>query len=88
MKLNKHIAYRFLTDDSFMYEILGEVNPNFEKDLDGDLKSEDELLKAGKVISMMELLEKESQTAYWITNTVLNKLDLLKVKKKQIGFKP
>jgi len=83
MILKNHIAYRFLTDDNFGIEILETTHPEGIKAIvDGDTKKDENF---GKMYSLWQLVNKDDQKAYWITNTVLDKLDMLKVKKKMVG---
>lgn len=75
MVLKNHIAHRFLTDDGFLNEGLETF---YGKDW-YDLPTE-------KIASMYELLSKDDvgklgHKVYYITDTVIDKLDLLHVKK-------
>lgn len=85
MKLDKHIAYRFLTDDSLMFEICEKMHPDFKEILESaDAEEEFSIMRAAPVISLLTLLDRNDQKAYWLTETVLSKLDMLKVSKQKI----
>lgn len=83
MKLDKHIAYRFLTDDTMAIELMDSMYPEdlqlFEKE--SGLTEEEESRKAS-LAHFYNMVCKDDQKAYWITNSVLDQLDSLKVKKK------
>ena len=74
MKLDNHIAYRFLTDDTLMVEMVSTMYPNYRTD------TTDKELEV-KVMGLCDLVRKENQKAYRITNTVIDKLGMLKVKR-------
>lgn len=79
MVLQNHIAYRFLTDDKLWFEILESTFPEeFEKAL--KTKKGEEIDLRGEVHSLYNLLHNKDQKAYYVTNSVLEKLDMLKVK--------
>ena len=76
MKLKNHIAYRFLTDDTFAMEMLEAMYPNImDKIENGSNKVKHE------IYSFNNLIENNDNKSYWITSTVLDKLNLLKVKR-------
>lgn len=79
MKLGNHIANRFLTDDTLSEEIVLHTYPEFSV----HTENSDELMM--KVASLYDLLLPKKQTTYYITETVIEKLDLLKVKRKEDG---
>ena len=70
MKLDNHIAYRFLTDDTLMVEMVSTMYPNYRTD------TTDKELEV-KVMGLCDLVRKGNQKAYWITNTVVDKLGML-----------
>ncbi len=84
MKFSNHIANRFLTDDTLAYEVI-------ETTLGGDpnnmFTTREKIEAAGKekIRSLWRLVNKDNQKAYLVTNTVHDKLDLLKVKKDSKG---
>lgn len=76
MQLRNHIANRFLTDAKFLYEIVKSLMPEeFEKMLRNEV-NEDE---AQRLHVLFGLISNDQQKAYYITNTVVDKLDMLKV---------
>lgn len=83
MRFTNHIALRFLTDDSLTLEIIKEMYPNEFKETISRV-SVDEAINP-KVASLWQLVSKDNQKAYVVTDTVFDKLELLKVKKDQNG---
>ena len=79
MRLENHIARRLLTDDDFMMEILETVYPD---EIGRMMKDDEQPEDLDEMASLWHLLSNDNQKAYWITNTVLEKLDLLKIKKQ------
>lgn len=79
MILKNHIAYRFLTDDSLAMEMLETTYPSQFNKLAKDKELDD--LDLSKVRTLYELVNKEHQKAYYVTDTVLTKLEMLKIKK-------
>lgn len=84
MNLNNHIARRFLTDFAFTMEIadtmygekaLAKVAAKLDKN--EPLTKNDEL-----VLGIAQEMDSRNNKNYYITNTVVDKLDLLKIKKK------
>lgn len=76
MLLKNHIGYRFLTDDNVAMEIV-----------EGHFKEEYRTIKVGdeipeKFLSVFHLVNRKDQKAYYITETVLDKLNMLKIKMK------
>lgn len=69
MKLDNHIAKRFLTDDILIMEMLG----SYFKDVPLETYHENP-----KVTSMFQTLSPTDQKAYYCTNTVLDMLSMLK----------
>ncbi len=83
MVLKNHIAYRFLTDDTLLMEIIDTVHPGKARAiLDDKLNDTDEM---AKVYSMMQLLSKDSQKAFYVTETVIDKLEMLHTKRMDNG---
>lgn len=83
MKLQDHIAYRFLTDESLIFEALGSICP---KEMNGALSINalDELPEeiSSPLISLYDLLSYEKQKTYIITKSVIeDKLEMLKIDK-------
>ena len=79
MVLKNHIAYRFLLDDELAVEMLEATHPGDFKMLLNTPKDEVEI--PSKVSSFYRFITPRGQKAFYITNTVLEKLDLLKIKK-------
>lgn len=80
MVLKNHIAYRFLKDDELAVEMLQATYPDdFKKMLETKKKEDIEI--STKVSTFYRFITPKEQKAYYITNTVLDKLDLLKIKK-------
>jgi hypothetical protein len=79
MKIRDHIAYRFITDDSLTDEIVHHMYPSF------DIRNKDESPEFFKALALYDTLLPDDQKAYYITNTVMDKLDMLKVKRKEDG---
>lgn len=83
MQLRNHIAYRFLTDITFLDEIMETCLPyewNLLTEMDLDLDRLPEQVQ-GKIVTEYDLIDFKDQKAYYITDTVLDKLDMLKVSK-------
>lgn len=76
MLLRHHIAYRFLTDTHFLNDILGALLPTAVENMLRDVASDEE---AQQIRVLHALLSMDQQKAYYITNTVVEKLDMLKV---------
>lgn len=72
MKLSKHIAYKFLHDDDFILDI---VNAHF--------KATNDIPE--KIPLLYSTLSPTNNTNYYVTDTVIEKLDILKVTKKNTG---
>lgn len=80
MVFSNHIATRFLTDDNFIMEIIEEMNDNEWKiALNGGEISE-------KIHSLYAMLCSKNQKSYYVTNSVLGQLDMLKINKKGEHF--
>lgn len=79
MQLRNHIAYRFLTDDHLAHELMEHAYYS-EYHRMGDDKGNEE--DEGKIRSLYEVISFHHQKAYYITNTVIDKLELLKVSRK------
>lgn len=87
MRLNNHIAMRFLTDDGLSFEILEATYPSLTKKIiDGNKNplssayTEEEL---AQVSGLWDVISKENQKAFLVTNTVHDKLGMLKVKRDE-----
>ncbi len=79
MQLRNHIAYRFLTDDNLAHEVLETSYPGEYYRVGKDQGSESDI---EKLRSYYEVIGLQNQKAYYITDSVINKLDLLKVSRK------
>lgn len=81
MKFDTHVANRFLKDDSFIHEIL-------ETQFPAVYKNGEDPTKNTKLMSLYALLRTEKgHKPYFVTNSVLDKLSLIKVKKKDVNGK-
>ena len=76
MRLNNHIAYSFLTDDNRALEILTHTYGKI--DLDKPVPPD--------VAGFWQTINKENQKAYYCTESMLSKLDMLKVERKDDTF--
>lgn len=90
MRLNNHIALRFLTDDRLAFEVIEETHGLKVKDrhdllfrVGGMLEKPKDEYKgdAAKIFQLWELVSKDDQKAYMVTDTVHDKLDMLKLKR-------
>jgi len=80
MVLKNHIGYRFLKDDELAVEMVQATYPTeFKEMLEAENKDEIEI--STKVQTFYNFMVPRNQKAYYITKTVLDKLDLLKIKK-------
>lgn len=82
MRFTNHIALRFLTDDTLAFEIIEtthfkEVKKILNRDYIGRAIST-------KVKALWQLVNKDNQKAYLVTDTVHDKLDMLKVKRDSL----
>lgn len=78
MRLTNHIAKRFLTDDTLAYEMIERTHPQAIKKILNNQQIES--VEDSKVRQLWRLINKNNQKAYLITETVHDKLDMLKVK--------
>ncbi len=69
MLLRNHIAKRFLTDPIFTMEIVETMHPN-QTEVDESMAT------------TFQLVDAKDQKAYYVTDSVLEKLELLKITKK------
>lgn len=79
MLLRNHIAYKFLMDKDYQKTLLLKFKPNevtklFDKGMDA--MSEYEILQIGQ----LETIYPQTPKCYYITKTIIDKLDLLKIK--------
>lgn len=86
MKLDKHIAYRFLNDDDMPHEICEHMYPGLykymkEKVLSNQIADYDKHRDFNAYMSLYNMVRVADQRAYVITDTVVDVLDLLKVNK-------
>ncbi|EHQ25552.1 hypothetical protein [Mucilaginibacter paludis] len=79
MQLRNHIVYRFLTEKHFLNDILRSLLPIEVENLIRHQQSDEEM---HRIAMTYKLLEIDEQKAYYITNTVVDKLDMLKVTNK------
>jgi hypothetical protein len=81
MQLRNHIAYRFINDTSLAMEMLETIDPNeFAQAAQNKFKPSEEALD--KLAGIYRVVSPDDQKAYYITNTVIDKLEMLKVYKK------
>lgn len=80
MRLSNHIANKFLNDQNFAVEI---VDATYPKLLTGYITGKEfsEHPDADAAARLYGLVNNQDQTAYWVTDTVLDKLSMLKVKR-------
>lgn len=82
MKLDKHIAYRFLTDETMAWEIVETMHPTIRSVTEDELsKDNPTLIRASDTYQLVNI---KGQKAYYITDTVIDKLSLLKVSKSKV----
>lgn len=80
MQLRNHIAYRYLTDDHLAHEAMETSYPHEYERVGKDQGSDEDI---AKLRSFYHVVSMHDQKAYYITDTVLDKLDMLKVNKKE-----
>ena len=89
MLLKNHIAYRFLLDDELTHEMLSMFFSDDQNrklaNLVGSIDIDDKDMYEMKLLHQYEFLNPKNQKAYLITDSVYNKLDLLKVKPNDGG---
>ena len=81
MIIKNHIAYRFLTDDTLHFELMETMFPKQWQALINKEKSSKDI--GPEIAAFYALVSPKDQKAYYVTETVMDKLDLLKVNKKQ-----
>lgn len=79
MQLRNHIAYRFLTDDTLSHEMLETSYPGEYDRVGKDIGTSEDIERLRRYY---EVIGFHNQKAYYVTNSVVDKLDLLKVSKK------
>lgn len=89
MKLTYHIANRLINDPTFMDEIMETQVPHWAKLLKATKEEQDNLIEADpkasmEAVALYDLLNPRNCKYYFITSTVLNQLDHLKVSKKEV----
>jgi len=84
MVLKNHIAYRFLTDDGLIYEMMKSHLPSAVNKIEKNETLEED--EGSKLHTLNHALSKYDQRAYYITDTILDKVDMLKVKPKGTHF--
>ena len=80
MVLKNHIAYRFLTDEGLTYEMMQAHLPSAIKKIEANEKLDGE--QSSQLKTLNHTISPFDQRAYYITNTILDKVDMLKVKPK------
>jgi hypothetical protein len=79
MQLRNHIAWRFLMDPTLMDEFMERTYPQAFKRAGANMAGEEELLQ---LAYLYDVISPTGQKAYYVTDTVIDKLDLLKVSQK------
>lgn len=83
MVLKNHIAHRFLTDETFTFEMLKVHMPSqLERFLDGGKLTD---IESSQLWTLNNTICAISQEAFYITDTIVEKVDMLKVKLKDNG---
>lgn len=86
MVLRNHIAYRFLFDEEFMWDMIESTHPHEWSELTKKkLCQADEEMMKSKIASYYDLIRPEHNKTYYITNSVLQNLELLKLEVKDNG---
>lgn len=80
MKFENHIAYRFLNDDNLIMEI---AEAHYKREWSSALNGGD---ISHKIHDLYAFLTPKDTKNYFVTNTVIDKLDMLKVKKNGDHF--
>lgn len=82
MKLNKHLAFHLLLNEKFCWQIVNEMYPetkgNYKEVLER-ISKEENAAKYYEIDSCFQTVMPFKQKAYYITETVIDKLDMLKV---------
>jgi len=84
MILKNHIAYRFLTDESLIYEMMESHMPTAIKKIEREEKLNDD--ESSQLKTLNHTISQDNQEAFYITDTILDKIDMLKVKPNGIHF--
>jgi hypothetical protein len=88
MQLKNHIAYRFLTEEMFVIEMVTHHYPNLIDAIDAQdekgVPIPEEMQNKAKHLYI--LLKNEDQKSYYATESVLDKLDMLSVSKKDGAY--
>lgn len=79
MKFKNHIGYRFLVDDDFMMLGLQRKLPDLYKKFENKIPFTDQ--EQNTFDAVAHLLRKEEQRAFFVTESVFDKLGMLKVKR-------
>lgn len=82
MKLNKHLAFHLLLNEKFCWQIVNEMYPETKGRYEEVYKRIHEpefLQKYYEIDSCFQTVMPMKQKAYYITDTVMDKLDMLKV---------
>ena len=85
MKFLNHIANRFINDPTMMDEIMNSMHPGWQDFANnGKLDSDEHAEEAAKICGLFDMLDSRTAKHYWISDTVFDKLDLLRVKKREV----
>lgn len=79
MRFENHIGYRFLTDDMLAFEAVEAMYPEIAQKFKDHVEMSE--LEDKKFTSLLSVVSRQKQTAFYITESVHDKLDMLKVKK-------
>lgn len=83
MVFENHIAYRFLTDHTLVYEMAGETHPGDWKKLVDAAKLDADLDKYAtpELMAFISLVNPKDSKTFYVTDSVIKQFELLKVYK-------
>jgi hypothetical protein len=81
MKLRYHVAYRFINDWRFIDEIMETTFPNWQT---AKPVTDKDFERAAQSIALFDLIDPEDAKHYFITGTVMEKMEYLKVSKRDV----
>ena len=79
MRFENHIGYRFLTDDMMAFEAVQAMYPEIAKKFERHIEMTE--VERERFESLIAVVNSRQQKAFYITDSVHDKLDMLKVKK-------
>lgn len=83
MVLNNHIASKFLLDDTFVIEMMSVMMPDELNKMTSDQELSD--MEKSQLFALNNTVSAIDQKAFYITDTILDKVQLLKVNLKENG---